>query len=187
MPSPRPSPRYASKPGREPVPGPRPVSARSCRPMAAAAASRSTSGRRHPRGGGPLRNEHGGLDEDAECCRRRLERATSWRVASINLATAFLADGSWAGSRPRSRTSSPCGADAGSSRAWWRRGHQTLTLIVRGLALGQVERTNARWLLNKEIAVAMLNGVAWATVVAIVAMLWFRNWRIAGVSSPRWS
>jgi magnesium transporter len=58
---------------------------------------------------------------------------------------------------------------------------QTLTLIVRGLALGQVERSNARWLLNKEIAVALLNGLAWATVVAIVAMLWFQNWKIAGV------
>ena len=41
-------------------------------------------------------------------------------------------------------------------------GTQTLTLIVRGLALGQIERANARWLLTKEIAVAMLNGVAWA-------------------------
>jgi magnesium transporter len=58
---------------------------------------------------------------------------------------------------------------------------QTLTLIVRGIALGQVERANARWLLTKEIAVALLNGVAWATVVAIVAYLWYRNWKIAGV------
>ena len=46
---------------------------------------------------------------------------------------------------------------------------QTLTLMVRGIALGQVERANARWLLTKEVAVAMLNGVAWATVVAVVA------------------
>ena len=58
---------------------------------------------------------------------------------------------------------------------------QTLTLIVRGIALGQVERANARWLLTKEVAVAMLNGVAWATVVAVVAYLWYRNWKIAAV------
>ena len=58
---------------------------------------------------------------------------------------------------------------------------QTLTLIVRGIALGQVERANARWLLTKEIAVALLNGVAWATVVAVVAYLWYRNWKIAAV------
>jgi len=58
---------------------------------------------------------------------------------------------------------------------------QTLTLIVRGIALGQIERANARWLLGKEIAVALLNGLAWATVVAGVAYLWFRNWKIAAV------
>jgi magnesium transporter len=58
---------------------------------------------------------------------------------------------------------------------------QTLTLIVRGIALGQVERANARWLLGKEVAVALLNGLAWATVVAAVAFLWYRNWKIAGV------
>jgi magnesium transporter len=58
---------------------------------------------------------------------------------------------------------------------------QTLTLIVRGLALGQVERANARWLLTKEVAVAMLNGLAWATVVAVVAFLWYRSWRMSGV------
>jgi magnesium transporter len=60
-------------------------------------------------------------------------------------------------------------------------GTQTLTLIVRGLALGQVERANARWLLTKEIAVAFLNSLAWATVVGIVAFAWFRDVRIAGV------
>jgi len=58
---------------------------------------------------------------------------------------------------------------------------QTLTLIVRGLALGQVERANARWLLTKEVAVALLNGLAWATVVAGVAYLWFGNAKISGV------
>ncbi len=60
-------------------------------------------------------------------------------------------------------------------------GTQTLTLMVRGMALGQVERANARWLLVKEFAVAVLNGLAWATVVAIVAFLWFREPRIAAV------
>ena len=58
---------------------------------------------------------------------------------------------------------------------------QTMTLIVRGLALGQIERANARWLLMKEIAVSLLNGVAWATVVGLVAWAWFHQWRIAAV------
>ncbi len=60
-------------------------------------------------------------------------------------------------------------------------GTQTLTLIVRGIALGQIERANARWLLAKEVSVAVLNGLALASIVAVVAKLWFRDWRIAGV------
>jgi magnesium transporter len=57
-------------------------------------------------------------------------------------------------------------------------GTQTLTLIVRGLALGQVEWSNARAVLAREIAVGVLNGAMWALVVAAVAVLWFEDWRI---------
>jgi magnesium transporter len=60
-------------------------------------------------------------------------------------------------------------------------GTQSLTLMVRGLARGPGERANARWLLVKEVAVALLNGLAWASVVAVVAHLWYGDWRIAGV------
>jgi magnesium transporter len=58
---------------------------------------------------------------------------------------------------------------------------QTLTLIVRGIALGQVERANAKWLFGREVSVALLNGFAGATIVATVAYAWFREWRIAAV------
>ncbi len=54
-------------------------------------------------------------------------------------------------------------------------GHQTLTLSVRGLALGQLSRKNARSLVLKELAVGLLNGAAWATLVAAAAALWFDN------------
>jgi magnesium transporter len=57
-------------------------------------------------------------------------------------------------------------------------GTQTLTLIVRGLALGQIEWSNARPILVKEIAVGVLNGLAWAFVVGAIALLWFHDWRI---------
>ncbi|MCU0760479.1 MAG: magnesium transporter [Steroidobacteraceae bacterium] len=60
-------------------------------------------------------------------------------------------------------------------------GTQTVTLIVRGLALGQVQWSNARWLLFKEIAVGGLNGAIWAVVVGAVAVLWFDTWRIAAI------
>ena len=60
-------------------------------------------------------------------------------------------------------------------------GSQTLTLVIRGLALGQVGRTNTRWLMTKELAVAGLNGLVWAAVVSIVSMLWFRDIELGGI------
>lgn len=58
-------------------------------------------------------------------------------------------------------------------------GTQTVTLIIRGLALGQVQWSNARWLLFKEIAVGGLNGLLWALVVGLVTVAWFGAWQIA--------
>ena len=60
-------------------------------------------------------------------------------------------------------------------------GTQTVTLIIRGLALGQIEWANARWLLFKEIAVGGLNGLIWAVVVGGVTALWFGTWKIAAI------
>jgi magnesium transporter len=58
-------------------------------------------------------------------------------------------------------------------------GTQTVTLIIRGLALGQVQWSNARWLLFKEVAVGGLNGLLWALVVGAVTVFWFDTWEIA--------
>ncbi len=60
-------------------------------------------------------------------------------------------------------------------------GTQTVTLLIRGLALGQVQWANARWLLWKEIAVGGLNGIIWAIVVGAITVVWFDTWRIAGI------
>jgi magnesium transporter len=60
-------------------------------------------------------------------------------------------------------------------------GTQTVTLIIRGIALGQVEWVNARWLLWKEIAVGGLNGLIWAAVVGTVTIAWYGTWRIAAI------
>jgi len=60
-------------------------------------------------------------------------------------------------------------------------GSQTLVLIIRGLALGQVEMANARWLLAREIAVGLLNGVLLAGLVGIVAGIWFHQWPIGAI------
>src|SRR5262249_58001781 len=52
-------------------------------------------------------------------------------------------------------------------------GSQTLVLIIRGLALGQIEPVNARWLLIREIGVGLLNGPLLATLVGVAAGIWF--------------
>ncbi|MEH6624852.1 MAG: magnesium transporter [Motiliproteus sp.] len=52
-------------------------------------------------------------------------------------------------------------------------GTQALTLVIRGMALGHIERSNAGWLLNRELIVGVLNGILWAAVVAAAAILWF--------------
>jgi len=58
-------------------------------------------------------------------------------------------------------------------------GSQTLTVVIRGMALGQISRNNLRWLLTKEFAVGALNGMMWALVMGVVAALWFKDPMIA--------
>lgn len=57
-------------------------------------------------------------------------------------------------------------------------GSQTLTLVIRGMALGHIGPANARHILKKELAVGGLNGLLWALVVAAVTMYWFENFMI---------
>jgi magnesium transporter len=52
-------------------------------------------------------------------------------------------------------------------------GSQTLTLVIRAMALGQVQEGNTRYLLTKELAVGALNGLLWALVIGATAALWF--------------
>ena len=52
-------------------------------------------------------------------------------------------------------------------------GTQTLTLMVRGMATGQVSSGNTPALLRKELAVGLLNGVVFSIIVAAIAMLWY--------------
>jgi len=57
-------------------------------------------------------------------------------------------------------------------------GSQVVTLMVRGLALGRVQDSNARWLLAKEVGVALINGAAWAVVVALGTVAFFADWQV---------
>ena len=58
-------------------------------------------------------------------------------------------------------------------------GSQTLTVVIRGMALGQIERGNLNWLLSKEFAVGALNGLLYALVVGCVVSLWFQDPTVA--------
>jgi len=60
-------------------------------------------------------------------------------------------------------------------------GTQSLTIITRAIALGQINKDNAIGIFRKEIMVGLLNGVGWAIVVSLFTFWWFEEWRIGGI------
>ena len=60
-------------------------------------------------------------------------------------------------------------------------GTQSLTIITRAIALGQINRDNAMGILRKELLVGILNGIGWAIIVSLVTFWWFNEWRIGGI------
>lgn len=124
-----------------------------------------------------------GLEDEEDVfagVRRSARRRTLW--LGINLVTAFVA--SWVVGLFEATINKivalavlmPVVASMGGIA-----GTQTVTLIIRGIALGQIERSNARWLFFKELSVGALNGMIWAIVVALATWAWFGDWEIAGV------
>lgn len=118
-----------------------------------------------------------GLDEEDDIFAPVVPSATRRALwLGINLVTAFLASwviGLFEGTLEKVVALAvlmPIVASMGGIA-----GSQTLTLVIRGLALGKVGRSNARWLMLKELAVGSLNGVLWAVVVAVIATAWFQS------------
>lgn len=99
-----------------------------------------------------------------------------WTWLAINLGTAFVASrviGVFEGSIEKLVALAalmPIVAGIGGNS-----GNQTITMIVRAVALGQVTREHARKLFRKEIIVALLNGLVWGGVMGIVAMMLYRD------------
>ncbi|MDX2370048.1 MAG: magnesium transporter [Colwellia sp.] len=60
-------------------------------------------------------------------------------------------------------------------------GNQTLTLVIRGMALGHVGDSNARALLYKEVAIGFLNGIIWALLIATFVAIWKQDLLLGGV------
>jgi len=57
-------------------------------------------------------------------------------------------------------------------------GNQTLTLVIRGMALGHVNASNSRWLISKELSIGFLNGAIWAVLIASVIALWKQDYML---------
>jgi magnesium transporter len=125
-----------------------------------------------------------GLDEEDDMFAPVItsaQRRAIW--LGVNLATAFLAAAVVAIFRPALEqvvilaVLMPVVASMGGIA-----GSQTLTLMIRGLALGRVQDSNARALMAKELAVGTLNGVVWAIVVAGVTIFVFStSWEVGAV------
>lgn len=60
-------------------------------------------------------------------------------------------------------------------------GSQALTLVIRGMAIGQINGSNIKWLINREFFVGLLNGLLWAIVVAAAAIVWFDDIYIGAI------
>lgn len=60
-------------------------------------------------------------------------------------------------------------------------GNQTITMIVRGMALGQIHDNHMRNLLTKELGVAVINGLIWGTVLGVIAFALYGNLKLGVV------
>ncbi|WHI53427.1 magnesium transporter [Microbulbifer sp. MLAF003] len=122
-----------------------------------------------------------GLDEEEDTfapVRRTARRRALW--LGINLLTALLA--SWVISLFQNTLEKvvalavlmPIVASMGGVA-----GSQTLTVVIRGMALGQIGKSNLNWLLSRELGSAALNALLWSLVMGVIAALWFSDITIA--------
>jgi len=99
-----------------------------------------------------------------------------WSWLAINLVTAFIASrviGLFEGAIEKLvalATLMPIVAGIGGNS-----GNQTITMIVRALALNQITPDSAKRLWRKELAVSLFNGLIWGGVIGVVAWLLYEN------------
>ncbi len=102
-----------------------------------------------------------------------------WTWLAVNLVTAFIASrviGAFEdsiGKLVALAALMPIVAGIGGNS-----GNQTITMIVRALALGQITLANARKLFAKEIGVSFINGLIWGSVVGLFAFLIYHKWQL---------
>src|SRR5687767_8955365 len=134
---------------------------------------------------GPIREETdsdrlsaGGLREDEDMFAPVWKSVRNrWTWLAVNLVTAFIASrviGTFEdsiGKLVALAALMPIVAGIGGNS-----GNQTITMIVRALALGQITGANARKLFVKEIGVSFINGLIWGSVVGLFAFLIYHKW-----------
>lgn len=118
-----------------------------------------------------------GLDEDDDTFAPSFKTARRRAVwLGVNLVTAFIASGVinlFQGTIEKVVALAvlmPIVASMGGIA-----GTQTLTVLVRAIAMGRVNDSNTRWLLGREIMAGAMNGLTWALVIAVAASLWFQD------------
>jgi len=105
-----------------------------------------------------------------------------WIWLGLNLFTAFVASrviGVFEGSIAKLSALAalmPIVASIGGNT-----GNQTVALVIRGLALSQLNESNRRYLLRKEIAISVLNGAMWGLLMGFVTLLLYQSLALAGV------
>jgi magnesium transporter len=105
-----------------------------------------------------------------------------WAWLAVNLITAFIASrviGLFEGSIEKLVALAalmPIVAGIGGNS-----GNQTITMIVRAMALDQVGTGNTSRLLRKELGVALINGLVWGGVIGLVAYYLYGSWSLGAV------
>jgi magnesium transporter len=105
-----------------------------------------------------------------------------WAWLAINLVTAFIASrviGAFEGSIEKLVALAalmPIVAGIGGNS-----GNQTITMIVRAIALGQIGQESERRLFRKELKVALINGLVWGGLLGIIAWWLYGDWRLGAV------
>jgi magnesium transporter len=123
----------------------------------------------------------GGLREDEDIFASVWKSVQNrWTWLALNLITAFVASrviGLFEGSIAKLVALAalmPIIAGIGGNS-----GNQTITMIVRALALGQITRQNASKLFAKELSVSALNGLIWGGLVGVFAFVIYHNWQLS--------
>ena len=105
-----------------------------------------------------------------------------WAWLGLNLLTAFIASrvvGAFEGSIAQLAALAalmPVVASIGGNT-----GNQTVALVIRALALSQLNRGNLRFLLRKEVAIGLMNGVLLGFLMGFATLLLYGSWPLAGV------